>query len=438
MFRRLRIQLTLWYVAILGLMLLMVGSLVYVLVARSLDDEIEDALGDVNAQAARIVQALPEGERRGRGRGEEGEREHEIDEDFLALTRSQLLAGSGDVFLLVLDPDGQVIANPQNAPTSSLPLLEAKAAADRTGSWKDDVSTPDGPVRLLARPVTGEHGSVLGYVVTGRSLASRNDALERLLVLLLMGSGAGLLLAGLGGLWVAELAIRPVSQAFQRQRRFIADASHELRTPIAVIQANAEALLRKARPQDREALADIAADAQHMGRLVSDLLTLAEADRGALEVRRAPMDLYDVLASAARAGKRLAEERGLDFAAEPVHATITGDADRLRELVLILVDNAVKYTEPPGRVSLRADCSDGHACVTVEDTGVGIPKEHLPRVFERFYRVDKARSRAMGGLGLGLSIARTIAEAHGGTIDIASAPGAGTRVRVTLPAVPAA
>ncbi len=432
MFRRLRIQLTLWYIAILALILLMVGSLVYVLVARSLDDEIDDSLRDVNAQAARIVQALPEGERHGR---DGDEREHEIDEDFLPLTTSQLLGGSGDVFLLVLDPEGRVIANPQNVPTSSLPLAAARKEADRSGTWQDDVSTSDGPVRLLAKPVAGEHGSVLGYVVTGRSLASRNDALERLLFLLLIGSGAGLLLAGLGGLWVAELATRPVSRAFQRQRRFIADASHELRTPIAVIQANAEALLRKARPQDREALADIAADAQHMGRLVSDLLTLAEADRGTLEVRRAPLDLYDVLASAARAGKHLAEERGLDFTAEAVHATVAGDADRLRELFLILVDNAVKYTELPGKVSLNAACSDGRVFVTVEDTGIGIPKEHLPRVFERFYRVDKARSRAMGGLGLGLSIARSIAEAHDGTIAITSEPGRGTRVRVALPVV---
>ncbi len=432
MFRRLRIQLTIWYVAILGLTLLMVGSLVYVMVARSLDDEIDDSLQDVNAQAASILQRLPEGDRRSRGEGRE-EHEHEIDDDFLALTTSQLLAGSGDVFLLVLDPTGQVIANPQNVPTSSLPLPSAREGADRTGAWKDDVSTPDGPVRLLARPVAGEQGSVLGYVVTGRSLTSRNDALERLLFLLLIGTAAGLLLAGLGGLWVAELATRPVSAAFQRQRRFIADASHELRTPIAVIQANAEALLRKARPSDREALADIVADAQHMGRLVTDLLTLAEADRGSLEVRRAPLDLYDVLASVARAGRRLAEERGIDFAAEPAHAEVTGDADRLRELFLILVDNAVKYTEPPGRVTLSASSADGHACVTIEDTGIGIPKEHLPRVFERFYRVDKARSRAMGGLGLGLSIARAIADAHGGSIEIASQPGEGTRVRVTLP-----
>lgn len=433
MFRRLRIQLTIWYVAILGLTLLMVGSLVYVMVARSLDDEIDDSLRDVNARAASILQRLPEGERHGRDERREG-REHEIDDDFLALTTSQLLAGSGDVFLIVLDPAGQVIANPQNVPTSSLPLSSARAEADRAGSWRDDVSTPDGPVRLLAKPVTGEGGAALGYVVTGRSLVSRNDALERLLFLLLIGTAAGLLLAGLGGLWVAELATRPVSEAFQRQRRFIADASHELRTPIAVIQANAEALLRSARPSDREALGDIVADAEHMGRLVTDLLTLAEADRGSLEVRRAPLDLYDVLASVVRAGRRLAEERGIEFAAAPAHAKVMGDPDRLRQLFLILVDNAVKYTEPPGRVTLSASSANGHAHVTIEDTGIGIPKEHLPRVFERFYRVDKARSRAMGGLGLGLSIARTIADAHGGAIEIASEPGAGTRVRVTLPA----
>lgn len=432
MFRRLRIQLTLWYVVILGLTLMMVGSLVYVLVARSLDDEIDASLREVNEEATRIVRSLPEEERH-RG-GEREEREHEIDEDFLGLTAGQLLAGTGNVFLLVLDPEGDVIGNPQSVPSSALPLDRARQTADREGTWKGDVSTGDGPVRLLASAVNDSRGSVVGYVVTGQSLANRNSALDRLLVLILIGTAAGLLLAGLGGLWVAELAIRPVSQAFQRQRRFVADASHELRTPIAVIQANAEALLRKARPADREALSDIAADAQHMGRLVSDLFTLAEADQSGLELRSAPLDLYDVVASAARAGKRMAEERGLEFAATPAHAMVKGDPERLRQLVLILVDNAIKYTEPPGRVTLTGALTDGHACVTVEDTGIGIPREHLPRVFERFYRVDKARSRARGGLGLGLSIARTIAEAHGGSLDIRSEPGSGTQVTLSLPA----
>jgi signal transduction histidine kinase len=243
-------------------------------------------------------------------------------------------------------------------------------------------------------------------------------------------------LAGAGGLWVAQIAIRPVRRSFERQRDFVADASHELRTPLAVVRANAESLLGKSSATDREALQDIVDESALMGRLVNDLLTLAQSDRAALDLEREHIDLFDIVQAAERAGRRLAQERDVSITTRAEHVPLDADPGRLRELLLILVDNAVRYTPAGGTVTVSCRRDGRHAEVAVEDTGVGIAPEHIERVFDRFYRVDKARSRAEGGLGLGLSIAREIVEAHGGTIDVHSEPGRGTTVRVTLLAEP--
>jgi signal transduction histidine kinase len=413
------------------------------MVARSLDQSINDALTDVNQEAVDLVRshsALGPHEPAGHAPEERDSGPWFQDEDFAALTSSQLLGGRGDVFVIVLDPQGRVIANPRDVPVEALPLKEAAAQAGEEGSHREDMDAEGGSVRLLTVPVedagaglASPEAGPAGFVVTGQSIEEREAALRGLVVLLLIAAAAGLGLAGIGGLWVGELAIRPVRRSFQRQREFVADASHELRTPIAVIRTNAEALTPRVAEGDREALDDIVAEAEHMGRLVTDLLTLARSDQGALEVDRSPLDMYDVIASVGRAAMRLAEGRGLEFTVSPAHAVVLGDPERLRELLLILVDNAVKYTGPGGKVTLSAGQEDGRVHVVVQDTGIGIPPEHLPRVFDRFYRVDKARSRALGGLGLGLSIAQAIAKAHGGSVELRSAPGRGTRATLALP-----
>lgn len=445
MFSSLRLRLTLWYVAILAVILLAVGALVYVLVARSLDAQINASLSEVNQRAMAAASLAPspvgvDGRDSGRSEGEDedGERrgEHDRDADFTPLVGREALGGAAGVFVLAVDANGSILANPNNVPTEGLPDANALAVARREGQDRRDVRAGGSRLRLLTVAVgSGEHGDA-GFIITGRSLSQRDGDLRRLLVLLVIGGSAGLVMAGLGGLWVGELAIRPIRAAFARQRDFIADASHELRTPIAVIRANAESLQGKASPADAEALQDIVDESEQISRLIGDLLTLAQADRAGLELRTRPVDLYDIIVYVTRAGQRLAEGRRLTIDAHPEHVVVHGDVHRLRELAMILVDNAIKYTEPGGTVVVSAGRAGNQGLLLVRDTGVGIPPEHLPRLFDRFYRVDKARSRAQGGFGLGLSIAQAIVQAHGGQIEVASEPGKGTTVRVLLPLQP--
>src|SRR5215212_724425 len=228
-----------------------------------------------------------------------------------------------------------------------------------------------------------------------------------------------------------------LDEAIGTQRRFLADASHELRTPIAAIRTNVHALLRgaDADPAEREsALRSVAREADRMSRLLADLLALARADAGqSLAHERLALDalLLDVY----QQQRPLAGEVRLQIG-ELEQVEVRGDPDRLKQLALNLVDNALRYTSPGGTVTLDIVGRENEALFRVRDTGAGISAEHLPRIFERFYRVDRSRSRQGGGTGLGLAISRWIAEAHRGRIDVESAPGIGSTFTVVLPALP--
>ena len=217
------------------------------------------------------------------------------------------------------------------------------------------------------------------------------------------------------------------------QRRFVADASHELRTPLTSIRGNV-AFLRRDQgtisPQERaEALDDIAAEVERMARLVNDLLALARADAGQQLVRR-PAALHEVVRDVFRGMQRTHPQHDLRLEQLDT-AEVLGDADYLTQLLLILLDNATKYTRPGDRIMLSLARQNGTALVSVADTGPGITPEDLPHIFERFYRASTAR--ATGGSGLGLAIAQWIVAEHGGQITVESAPGAGSRFTVSLP-----
>ena len=229
--------------------------------------------------------------------------------------------------------------------------------------------------------------------------------------------------------------LESLETAYAAQQRFVSDASHELRAPLTVIQANLELLRRAAAlaPMEREqALAEAHVESERLARLVADLLALARADAG-LQLRREPVELDRVLMDVVGQARHLTRGQRLEVGElEPVQ--VMGDTDRLKQLVLILVDTAIKYTPATGRVALSLRRDGSTARLTVRDTGIGIAPEALPHVFERFYRADSARSRGAGGTGLGLSIARWIAMQHGGTIELESVPGRGTTALVTFPA----
>ncbi len=227
-----------------------------------------------------------------------------------------------------------------------------------------------------------------------------------------------------------------LEKAFENQRRFVADASHELRAPLATLQGNLELLERAANLSEAERRAvwrDIRDEVRRLGRLVSDLLSLARAEAGQ-GLHLLPVELDRVVTDVLRSMRNeVAQHRLVVEHLEPVQ--VMGDADRLRELLVILLDNAIRYTPPGGEIRVGLGHTPGpEVALSVADTGIGIAPEDLPHIFERFYRADKARSRATGGTGLGLAIARWIVEAHGGRIEVESQPGQGSRFTVRLPA----
>jgi heavy metal sensor kinase len=224
--------------------------------------------------------------------------------------------------------------------------------------------------------------------------------------------------------------------AFEQQTRFTSDASHELRTPLSVVTNQAELALRRDRQpgEYRDALQAILEAARRMRAVVEDLLTLARADAGELSLRRDRLDLAALVRDTAKLMAGEADRLGVAIELDLADAALRGDRSRLQEMAMNLLANAIRYNRKGGRVTLRVRTGGGLALLDVSDTGIGIPPEQQALVFDRFHRVDKARSREAGGSGLGLAISRWIAEAHGGRILLESEPGSGTTFRVELPA----
>jgi signal transduction histidine kinase len=287
----------------------------------------------------------------------------------------------------------------------------------------------------------------------GRTLTDQDRVLQQLLMGLLVLSGASALLLGLASWWLSGRSLKPAQEAWERQQAFVANASHELRAPLTLMRANAEVALRRAHTaqasvpalpgasssravdsEQRLLLQDMVQEVDHMSLLVDDLLLLSRLDAGQLQLQRQPLEAAELLEGVRRQVSALGEQRGVDVVVDGASGTIMGDQARLRQVLLILLDNALRHTPAGGKVALSAR-PDGHNVrLVVADTGEGIPPGHLPHVFERFYRASSERGEEAGGSGLGLSIARALVDAHHGHIGISSAPGKGTTVEMMLPA----
>src|SRR5579884_130718 len=430
LFQGLRIRLTLWYCTVLGTALVLFCVALY-LGARYF------LLAPIEANVARHV--------------------HMRVDQWLATSPDRAcsslippdrfgppaLGQSTFEMVACFDQNGTLV---QNANTAQLPsafltnTIAKTALQEGTATDTVDPGGTVGPVYRYAQAIPSPAGNgIAGVLLIGVSIRAQEAALSLLLTLLLAVGGITLLGAALGGLFLAERALAPARLAWTHQQRFIADASHELRTPLTLLRADAEVLLRsreRLAAEDATLLEDIVAEANHMTVLASNLLTLARLDIHSSHQEHEIIDLADMARAGARRVQALANETGVSVQVEANETVLViGDPILLEQAVLALLDNAIKYNHRGGQLTVRTEIKQGQALLEVSDTGIGIAPEHLPHLGERFYRVDKARSREAGGTGLGLSIARSIAVTHGGTLTLTSIPQQGTTVILTLPLV---
>jgi len=360
--------------------------------------------------------------------------------DTINATQLILDPSYADTFMQVLQLSGNQVVMPsptlQNLfknPALNPALARAKAGAHSETEVMAGQQLFVVDTSAIRNPKTHK---VVGVLQVAQPISWVNDSLSRLTRQLVLASVVGIVLGALASLVMALRSLRPISRAFQRQREFVADASHELRTPLTLIRTNVEAWLRRASGPNKAYARNIIDEVQQLNRIVGDLTTLALADAKQLPIERQPLELNAMVRDLMTQAEPLAQERGVDLRPE-LNGGVRVEADptRVRQLLLILMDNALRHTPSGGLVSVGVVRENGHARITVTDSGEGIPAADLPHIFERFYRADKARNRENGGSGLGLAIAKWIVDAHRGDIAVKSAEGKGTEVEVNLPAM---
>ncbi len=449
----LRTRLALWYSGLLAAVLVLFGSGVYLLLSYSLTEQVNDNLlkiaEDIRSAAMRTVHG-------------------EIAVPTLALT----LTGEAKVKLWNLD--GEVV---QQDPALSGLALNA-VDLERTSFRFSTVTLGETRYRLLTYPLLVQpENRAVGHLALARSLDTVEGALENLLFLLFIGGVLAVAMAGLVGWSTARAALRPINQVtetalqitraddlsrriprsgpprgeidrlalafnetlerleglFETQRRFLADVSHELRTPLTTIRGNVD-LIRKTGVADPESLEAITSEVDRMTRMVNDLLVLAQAESGRLPLAWEAIELDTLMLEVFKQAKLLAQDQVKVEIGREDQIQVHGDRDRLKQVLLNLVANALEHTPAGGSVTLSLACVGDWARLTVADTGPGIPRQDLPHIFERFYRSDPSRKRRRhGGTGLGLSIAHWITRSHGGRLEVSSQPGKGTAFSMWLP-----
>jgi len=261
--------------------------------------------------------------------------------------------------------------------------------------------------------------------------------LDTLLYVLAAGGVVSVLIAVIAGLFLAKRALIPIQRSWEKQQQFIADASHELRTPLSVILLNLERLFRNPDhtiEQESEHIMVSMQETKRLNKLVADLLTLARSDSNEIQILRQWTHVGEIVQKSVQSFRPLAAMKEIEIETHIDQAVETmGDPERIHQLMIILLDNALKYNEEQGKISVSCQRDGNWASIVVKDTGIGISKEELPFIFDRFYRGDKMRSRSKDGTGLGLSIAKWIVDAHGGKMRVESEEGKGSSFTVTLP-----
>lgn len=451
----LRARLTLWYTGVLAAVLTLFGFAVFLSLNFTLTSQIERTL---NRTADDILRASG------------------MPQDLAITLRALDL--TTNVYVQVWGDENVLVWQSSNAPVTGEPLdPDSLSVVDNTFTTRE---VAERHLRVLSVPlVSRPDEKIVGHLQLAGSLETV-DLVSQMLIIVLMGGGlAALVAAALIGYLAAGAALRPLDQVtqtaiqithaddlsmriprigapsgevsqlieafnetlerldglFQTQRRFLADVSHELRTPLTAIRGNVD-LIRRMGVADDEALDAVSSEVDRLTRMVRDLLLLAQAESGKLPLAHEPVELDTLLLDVYRQAKVLAGDRVSVRIGREDQARVEGDWDRLKQVLLNLVANAIEHSPEGGSVVLELNCDGGTARLSVRDAGPGIPEEELPNIFERFYRLDRSRRRTpTGGAGLGLSIAYWIVRSHGGEIEVQSKLGEGTTFTVCLPLI---
>ncbi len=422
--RRVRISLSLWSGGITLAVLVALGIVLFVAVDRSLT---ASGTAQLEARADALTGERP-------------------DPDDGLPEGGFVFGGPGSgTYTLIANADGEAVVGDrpgQGRLPDGLPLRAGidAIAAGSSRDIREATAAGDTPVRVLTQSVKFRGQTLYLQVVGDRSAERRTLAV--LVVVLVVGGFAAFVVATGAGTAYASRALVPIRRslvaqrvALRRQREFAADASHELRTPLTVIRASVDDLERhRSEPVGAvgAALTDIRDEVDQLTAMVDDLLLLARSDSGAVAVDRVTVDLGDLASEAASSLVKIAQDHGAAITVDPEPAEMVGDPVRLRQLVVILVDNAIRHSPEGGDVNVRIRTDGREATLTVDDQGPGIRAEDLPHVFDRFYRASGAPGT---GTGLGLAIAAWITERHDGRIEAADRPDGGARFTVRLPLV---
>jgi heavy metal sensor kinase len=461
--RSLNFRLVSWYAGVLTAVFVLLGLLTLVLLRHYLEANLLDTQNRRARQIAGtlVAQARREGEDTMRSEVEKLY-SPEINDRFIRISRAD-----GHVVYASGTPRDELF-DPVRVPAIAGNFLEASARK---------VLVPGGSLLIAAVPATGSDGT-LYRVEVGTSAAPAEGTLAQVLLMLAVGLPVAVAVAVAGGFILVRRALEPVERmalkaeeisqhnlserlpvvesgdelerlsvslnhmisrledALRGSKQFVADASHELRTPLTVMRGELESLAQDAllRRDTREALGSVLEEVERLAEIVESLFALSRLDAGEAGGQWQQFDLAELAATTAEQMSLLATDKHIRVDCESTPGvTVRGDRARLKQVIVNLLDNAIKYTPNGGRVALRVSREGGCAVLDVTDTGVGIPPDALPHVFKRFYRVDGSRSREQGGAGLGLSIVKSICAAHGAEVEVQSTPGQGSTFRVRQP-----